>query len=699
MRIEGEPGEKLNGFYNLFLGLVRHFLPTRCVGRASRRILLTGAVALCLGGKAYAENVTSADASLEKTVRNFIVERSAGGGEQCVKLGMSFAQPGIQEIAMNFVPGQWAIQVDTTRTELVERLDYLVQVGFLEKRNGMRTFGPIATGPVWEYRPTYIGWAYTQNQEQHRVGPCFYVGFESLLRITGSSESGKGADGYSQLAIHYVIGVSNLEEWARSPRAQSLFPGIQDLQRGRPVVMQLVRAPNGRIKTSKEAHFHLDDPEATRPSDARPSPPDFKIVQFALERAALGQPGRYRFPPLPLPCFPLMDSSMASLWKSQEHKASFKAVVRYDPATPSNRPSPAAPQPSLAANSPAVHANVGLPQLPAEISVRSGAPAQAGSGIGPINTFSHSRLVQLERAGLIVISNDARRRELTISPAKSISGTSARDGNCLDLGEVRVEAIPGPLIWQGGSFSFKARYVVVRPAAWIQAVKRGRLPGDLVAVLQHGQPFTASLSNPPGGWYAYLRTDDRPRPTSATLNGIGIASVWHVSTSRSIAQTSQEDFDAYVISLYGGIKPEVESVDAYGRAITKATKAPDTRGSTSVNVEVLQGGKPVVLVLSGYEPIEWRIKLHPSARVRAVLATGYHAQSVVGLPQDIPLVNAHEEDGLDAPGGSRTVGSRNVEALSVLLRNAGRLKAPQHRKDGTIVVGGTVSGGSDSTKK
>lgn len=73
----------------------------------------------------------------------------------------------------------------------------------------------------------------------------------------------------------------------------------------------------------------------------------------------------------------------------------------------------------------------------------------------------------------------------------------------------------------------------------------------------------------------------------------------------------------------------VLAVGAYeSRAGSHGVGRPRVAGA--IDVTVMRTGYPVVLVLSSYEPVNWRIQLAPGAALSAVLLFGYHESSVVG---------------------------------------------------------------------
>lgn len=47
--------------------------------------------------------------------------------------------------------------------------------------------------------------------------------------------------------------------------------------------------------------------------------------------------------------------------------------------------------------------------------------------------------------------------------------------------------------------------------------------------------------------------------------------------------------------------------------------------------------RPIALILTAYESVDWQIELEPGALLERVLLSGYHAQSVTGIPSYIPV--------------------------------------------------------------
>ena len=65
-----------------------------------------------------------------------------------------------------------------------------------------------------------------------------------------------------------------------------------------------------------------------------------------------------------------------------------------------------------------------------------------------------------------------------------------------------------------------------------------------------------------------------------------------------------------------------------------------------IDVSVNYAGKPVVLMLTAYDPTVWNIKRSPSTSIVAVYASGYHRQAIAGIDRNVPqLVSTYDNRG------------------------------------------------------
>ena len=69
--------------------------------------------------------------------------------------------------------------------------------------------------------------------------------------------------------------------------------------------------------------------------------------------------------------------------------------------------------------------------------------------------------------------------------------------------------------------------------------------------------------------------------------------------------------------------------------------APTAQGSEA-KVAVTEEKKPVLLVLSAYQSVHWRIAVSPRAKLVGVLASGHFAPKVTGVPAGVPVIITSE---------------------------------------------------------
>lgn len=89
--------------------------------------------------------------------------------------------------------------------------------------------------------------------------------------------------------------------------------------------------------------------------------------------------------------------------------------------------------------------------------------------------------------------------------------------------------------------------------------------------------------------------------------------------------------------------PSDAKVEAVGVYETK------DRSPSGINVIVKKSDKPLVLMLSGYEPVRWNLIKEPGANLVAVIATGYNLPVVTGAGSTKTVINrgnyAYEQSG------------------------------------------------------
>ena len=75
---------------------------------------------------------------------------------------------------------------------------------------------------------------------------------------------------------------------------------------------------------------------------------------------------------------------------------------------------------------------------------------------------------------------------------------------------------------------------------------------------------------------------------------------------------------------------QVEAVGVYQGSGSSGGISSDGRKMGVVEVRVRRGSTPTILVLSSYEPVQWKISLDPGAQLAGVLVSGYYQSRVMG---------------------------------------------------------------------
>lgn len=145
-----------------------------------------------------------------------------------------------------------------------------------------------------------------------------------------------------------------------------------------------------------------------------------------------------------------------------------------------------------------------------------------------------------------------------------------------------------------------------------------------------------------------------------------------------------KDFVVYAVGTYAGKThlPDVE-LDDSGHKVRQA------------EVVVNLPGKPLVLMLTAYDPTVWRVGVAPMTEVVAVFVSGYHGQALIGLPDELPVViSTHEQRGPFTPfrayGASRELLAMNDAVAKLVGREIDRFEFKP--KDGVFLVGEPLKG-------
>ncbi|MDQ8020480.1 MAG: hypothetical protein REI94_01475 [Moraxellaceae bacterium] len=80
----------------------------------------------------------------------------------------------------------------------------------------------------------------------------------------------------------------------------------------------------------------------------------------------------------------------------------------------------------------------------------------------------------------------------------------------------------------------------------------------------------------------------------------------------------------------GQIASLAQNARIEGVGVYQGVRRPGAREASNISVRVRRSSRPIILVLSSYEPVRWNISYEPGAQVSAVLLSGYHASQVNG---------------------------------------------------------------------
>jgi hypothetical protein len=95
-----------------------------------------------------------------------------------------------------------------------------------------------------------------------------------------------------------------------------------------------------------------------------------------------------------------------------------------------------------------------------------------------------------------------------------------------------------------------------------------------------------------------------------------------------------EDFIVYAVGTYSGTSMIDAQIDKSGHEAGQA------------NVVVNVPDRPVLLVLSAYDPCVWRVGRTPEARIVGVIVSGYHTQLFGGIEKSVPrAISTYESPG------------------------------------------------------
>jgi hypothetical protein len=171
------------------------------------------------------------------------------------------------------------------------------------------------------------------------------------------------------------------------------------------------------------------------------------------------------------------------------------------------------------------------------------------------------------------------------------------------------------------------------PAGLFEAAARGGSASLLARMLR--EPHQGPAASHLGG-----RGHPLPAASEAVLEAFDRTLCWRRPVSRAVS--------VRMIGVY-------ESRAVAGRLGGYHVQGP-------VSVRVAASRRPVLLVLVGYEPVEWRIELAPGARLAGVVAMGMHRPIVTGDVRGAPVLVNDQRDNCPALGGGQVYAYEAGEA-------------------------------------
>ena len=86
----------------------------------------------------------------------------------------------------------------------------------------------------------------------------------------------------------------------------------------------------------------------------------------------------------------------------------------------------------------------------------------------------------------------------------------------------------------------------------------------------------------------------------------------------------------------------VKPIAVYQGSLIATTRiaTPDHDYTSRVDITVSETDQPVVLILSNYRPVQWRVGQMAAAKLAGVVLVGFKKAELIGLPNTIPVFNA-----------------------------------------------------------
>ncbi len=102
--------------------------------------------------------------------------------------------------------------------------------------------------------------------------------------------------------------------------------------------------------------------------------------------------------------------------------------------------------------------------------------------------------------------------------------------------------------------------------------------------------------------------------------------------------------ELHVIGVYEGTIPKDDGKPWWSKCKEKSNvschqsmtqKSREVGGEIMIHISITK--KPIILALSSYDKTKWVIKTEGAVNIKKIVLSGYHSQSVSGLPENTPV--------------------------------------------------------------
>jgi len=162
-----------------------------------------------------------------------------------------------------------------------------------------------------------------------------------------------------------------------------------------------------------------------------------------------------------------------------------------------------------------------------------------------------------------------------------------------------------------------------------------------------------TLTLPPGLYGAHSRSfllpEDIPFPSGPTGHNSFYSADGNAINLRPASSHTHSSDDSALVSIFDGLGDDFKlyAVGTYKGKIPLEIQLDDSGNEvTQAEVIVNEPETPVVLMLTAYDPVVWRVGITEGTHIAGVIVSGYHGQALIGIEQEIPfIISTHEVPG------------------------------------------------------